>query len=199
MTSTVFRYVCILVLAIAGIASAQERTGSLTSIQAGNITLQVPESWKSIATTSGTRLAQFEIPNPDGDQDGAELVVYYFGGPTGGTKANLERWIGQFEAAQRQVTLSRGTCRDGSYFLADLSGTWNKPDGPPVAQKTIATPNSRVMGVVLVTEKPEGNDYYFIKLTGPNGLVSSQSSALRTAVGADPDSEKPLRLEDVPD
>jgi hypothetical protein len=68
---------------------------------------------------------------------------------------------------------------------------------PPFAQKTIDKPGSRVIGVVLVVEKEDTKDYYFLKLSGPDGLVKSQAPALRTAFGADAKAEKPFKLEDA--
>jgi gluconolactonase len=143
------------------------------------------------------RLAQFEIPAEEPGSEPAELVIYYFGGATGGVKANIERWIGQFHEAGRKVQLRQGKSKLGEYFLADITGTWKKPIGPPFAQRTVDQPNSRVIGVVLIAQTDSGKDYYFLKLSGPDAVVKGQAQALREALAAQPDSEKPFPLDDV--
>jgi peptide-methionine (R)-S-oxide reductase len=163
-------------------------------VSVGAIRLKVPETWRQQRTTSKFRLAQFELPNARSEDENAELVVYYFGGPTGGIKANVDRWVGQFHEKGRKVTLTCGESDQGEYVLADISGTWKKPDGPPFARKTIDKPGSRVIGVILVVGAEDAKDYYFLKLSGPASLVKSQATVLRSAIGADPKSEKPYKM-----
>ena len=180
-------------------ARASDEATKLKTVKARSIELNVPATWKSSRPASQMRAAQFTIPGKTPSNQVAELVVYYFGGPTGGTKANIDRWVGQFHAKDRKVEMSQGKCTAGSYIWVDIAGTWKKPDGPPVARKTIDTPDSRVVNVILIEEAAGKRDYYFLKISGPKALVKSQSSALRVAIGADPDSEKPFRLEDAVD
>lgn len=53
----------------------------------------VPAAWTSRTPASPMRLAEFVVGAPGG----AEVVVYFFGVPQGGTvNANLERWKSQF-------------------------------------------------------------------------------------------------------
>lgn len=197
MTKTVARWMLIPALTLVTAVSADDQAKKLVTVKARDIALHVPASWEKVKTSSKFRAAQFRIPNDNADAEPAELVVYYFGGPTGGIKANVERWIGQFHEENRKVDLVKNTWRDGAYILADVSGTWKKPDGPPFAQKTIDKPGSRVIGVVLLVEKEGSKDYYFLKLSGPDGLVKSQAPSLRTALGADVKAEKPFKLEDA--
>lgn len=197
MTRIFSRAILIPALLLVTTVSADEQAKKLVTIEARDIKLQVPASWEQVKTTRKFRAAQFSIPDSKADAEAAELVVYHFGGPTGGIKANIERWINQFHVNGRNVILAKNEWRDGSYVLADVSGTWKKPDGPPFAQKTIDKPDSRVIGVVLVVEKDDTKDYYFVKLSGPDSLVKSQAPALRAAFGADAKAEKPLKLRDV--
>ena len=71
-----------------------------------------------------------------------------------------------------------GQSQQRDYILAEISGTWNKPDGPPFAQKTVKTPESGVIGVIVITGKDDARDYYFIKFSGPAAVVKSQADAL---------------------
>ncbi len=184
-------FICLLVPA-AGIAD--EPATDLKTVKARTIELKVPATWQQQQTTSSMRAAQFSIP---AGEESAELVVFYFGGPTGGVKANIERWIGQFQKDGLELEMHQGKCTAGSYILVDCKGTWNKPDGPPFARKTIPTPNSRVLNVILIEEKDGEKDYYFLKLSGTAELVGKQTKALRAAIGAEADSEKKFELKDA--
>ena len=168
---------------------------AMKSVKARTLELKIPATWKTVATTSKMRAAQFAIPHDSGD---ADMVVFYFGGPTGGVKANVDRWIGQFDDKDRKLEMFQGKCTAGRYILVDTIGTWNKPDGPPFAQKKIATPGSRVLNVIVI-EKKDGNEYYyFIKLSGSQDVVTKQTETLRKVIGADIKTEKPFDLKDAP-
>ena len=184
----------ILCLALPLIGLADEPATELKTVKARTIELRVPAAWQEQQTTSSMRAAQLSIP---GDPEPAELVVFYFGGPTGGSKANIERWIGQFQKEGLELEMFQGKCTAGSYILVDCKGTWNKPDGPPFARKTIATPNSRVLNVIVIEEKDGEKDYYFLKLSGHQDLVGKQTTAIRAAIGADADSEKKFEMKDA--
>jgi gluconolactonase len=157
-----------------------------------DIQLEVPVSWKQQQPTSRLRAGQFQLPAVAGDKDAAELVVYFFGGAGGGVDANLKRWIGQFAAQGRKVTMSSGKSAQGPYYLAEVTGTYNKPIGPPIRQQTKATPGSKMVAVILLV-KEKGN--YFLKLTGPDKTVSAATAPLRKGFGADKAAEKAYSLE----
>ena len=79
--------------------------------------------------------------------------------------------------------------------MSPSSRSWNKPDGPPFAQKTVATPNSRVLNVIVVEESDDMKDYYFMKLSGHKDVIGKQVKAIRAAIGAVPESEKKFDLD----
>jgi gluconolactonase len=152
------------------------------------LTLDVPESWKERESNSEMRLGELEIPAAEGDREAAELIVYYFGAQGAGTrKANVDRWIGQFEAEGRQAKVFQGKARAGEYSLVDVTGTYQKPVGPPVARKTTPMPGARMLAVILATK--DGDVY--LKLTGPARTVTKAAADLRRAMGADLALEKP--------
>lgn len=166
------------------------------SVKTGSLQLNIPTTWKAEKTNSTMRLAQYSIP--DGSAK-ADFVVFYFGGgATGGVKANVDRWVGQFEAKGLKKKMLQGKCAVGKYILVDTIGTWNKPDGPPFARKTIATPNSRALNVIVIGNKDGAEDYYFIKLSGDKEVVGKQIETLRKVIGADAKTEKPFDLKDAP-
>jgi gluconolactonase len=164
------------------------------TVTAGPLKLTVPETWVQKEATSRLRLAQFSIPKVDGDSENAEFVVFFFGaGGGGGSEANLHRWINQFQQQERRVKLTSGKSQQGEYILADISGTWNKPIGRPIDQKTVEMSGARVLSVIL-TGKDQSNHY--LRLTGPEKTVSANVDALRAAIGADAKSEKGYTLPD---
>ncbi len=196
-----FRTNCLLVaflfVSVSITSGPSNAADELKSVEARTLKLNVPQGWREVKTTSRFRAAQFEIPAKEAKADSAELVVYYFGGPTGGIKANVSRWIGQFHEKGRKTTLVRGKSKQGEYVLSEVSGTWKKPDGPPFARKTIDVPGSRVLGVILMQPQGDTTEYYFLKFAGPDKLVKSNAVALRTSFGGSAKSEKPLKLEDA--
>jgi gluconolactonase len=180
-------------LAVCGLPHARAAEPAKThTVTAGDIKLTVPESWTQKEVASRFRLAQFDVPKVKGDTEDAEFVVFYFGAGGGGSvDANLHRWINQFLPHGRKVKLTAGKCSQGDYVLADLSGTWKKPVGPPIAQQTVEMPNARFLGVILAT-KDQGS--YFLRFAGPEKTVSANAEALRATIGADPKSEKVYKL-----
>jgi hypothetical protein len=189
----VFHFIVLSAIAacLVPIARADE-PAKTQSVTAGPLKLTVPETWKQKETASRFRLAQFSIPQVSGDPEDAEFVVFFFGaGGGGGPEANLQRWINQFQSQERKVKLTSGKSPQGEYILADISGTWNKPIGPPIAQKTKEMPGARVLSIIL-TGKDQSS--YFLRLTGPEKTVSANVDALRAAIGADAKTEKAYAL-----
>lgn len=197
-------FICLLIsTAIASVASGDlpnsdesenAKAAKTKTVKARTLSLDVPSTWKQLPGSS-MRAAQFEIPSADGQP--AELIVYYFGGPTGGIQANVERWVGQFAKDDRRIEMRQGDCAAGSFILVDAIGTWNKPDGPPFARKTVKTPDSRVVNVIVVEKKDDARDYYFLKLSGAKDTVSKQVDALRVAIGVKSGTEKPFEMKDA--
>ncbi|MFH5803156.1 hypothetical protein [Alienimonas sp. DA493] len=158
-------------------------------VAAGDLTLTVPESWKKEPAANRLRLAQFVIPAPEGVEDETELTV--FGGFGGSDAANLQRWVDQFVAEGREVTVVQGKGREGEYKLLDASGTWNAPDGPPMMGKTVRKPDSRMLAAIVAVP---GQGNYFLKMAGPEKTVAPQIDAFRASFGGDKASEKPFEL-----
>lgn len=158
-------------------------------VKAGRITLKVPETWKQEDPSNRLRLAQFAIPVIKEEAGRAELTVSQAGG---GIEANVKRWISQFQAEGLKQKLTEGSFgEEGRYVFVDLSGTYNAPVGPPIAQQTKPTPGSRMLGVILASESI---GTYFLKLTGPDKSVAAQAQALRAAFGGDEKKEKEYKL-----
>ena len=181
-----------MVLALALIVQADDKTANKKEVKTveveikGGLKLNVPETWKQSKPSSRLRLAQFAIPKVKGDTEDGELALFNFGAG-GSAKANIDRWIGQFQSVEREVKVKQGEIEAGKYFFVEITGTYNKPIGPPIARQTKAAPGSRMLGVILGIED---KGIYFFKMTGPNKTIAAQAAALRKSFGADGKKEK---------
>ncbi len=179
-----------LALLVTPLAFAEDAKTSEVKVR--DIKLKVPEGWKQKDVT-GFRAAQFDIPAVEGDKEGGELVVFHFGpNGGGGVQANIDRWVKQFDAEERKQKIFDGESTQGKYTLVELSGTWNKSIGPPVAMKTVKMPGARFVGVILHSEK--GGDF-FLRFTGPEKTVTATVKAFRESFGADAEKEKERQAE----
>ncbi|MEM7393098.1 MAG: hypothetical protein AAF492_12205 [Verrucomicrobiota bacterium] len=160
---------------IAGLSQAKD-------VQVDELKLKIPDTWTQEQVRSSMRKAQFKIPAPDGkaDQTG-ELVIFHFGVRGGGpVKANIDRWIGQFEKDGRKVSQEDGESTNGKYSLVSIIGTYNKPFGPPFAQQTKPAPGYQMLGAIINTPN-KGN--YFLKFTGPEKTVTAAEKDFKAAIG----------------
>ena len=111
------------------------------------------------------RAATYPVAPVQGDHDGAECVVYFFGlGQGGSIQANIDRWEGQFKTpggkpAPAQVT--KITIHGLPVTTVDVSGEYSGMAGPS-ATAPVRAPGYRLLGAIV--ESPGGN--VFIKFTG---------------------------------
>ena len=184
-------------VAMAGMATAEdtkpETPAAPKEVEAGDLKLSVPATWKQQQPSNNLRLAQFSIPPVEDDKDAAELVI---SPPIGGTReANITRWVDQFEAAGRELVMTKGKCPQGEYVLVQLSGTYKRSIGPPIRGKTEPAPGYKMHGVILTVTKDGKNvGNYFLKLTGPAKTVAANDEALRASIAADKSKEEKYEL-----
>jgi len=161
-------------------------------VEANDLTLNVPESWKQKRETREPRIAEFEVPASGDDKKTGEFAVFYFGKQgAGGVAANIERWVGQLDKEGRKVKIVSGEAAAGKYTLVDLTGAYNKSVGPPVAKKTQRLAGWRVINVVIETESGP----YFLKLDGPEKTIAAVENDFRAAFGGKKESEKEVKQE----
>lgn len=156
-----------------------------------DLELVLPKSWSKSDVVNNMRLATYDIPAAEGDREKGELTISTFPGGGGDVAANLERWIGQFAADGRESVIKEGKAGDNVYYLAEISGTYKKSVGPPIAGRTEPKEGYRMLGVILSIE---GKGVYFLKLTGPDATVKAQCDTLRASFGGKADDEKDYEL-----
>jgi hypothetical protein len=124
-----------------------------------------PKRWVE-ELASGMRLATYVVPSQSGGETGS-CAVYYFGpGQGGGTDANIERWIGEFEnpgSPSRREQKVRGM----NVTQIEVSGTYRAHAGMSGGGSEAPSPGWTLLGAIV--EGPNGA--LFFKLTGPTGTV----------------------------
>ncbi len=81
------RFASVAVFAFAGLLLAYgvpaRAADNTKKINAGDLSLTVPESWHKEEVSSRFRKAQMKVPKVEGDSEDADFVVYYFDGGGG--------------------------------------------------------------------------------------------------------------------
>jgi hypothetical protein len=120
-----------------------------------------PERW-GVDPPRQMRVATYTMPAADGDAEGGECAVFYFGSGQGGDlNANIERWVNQFEDAGKPEQ-STGEVNGMKVTKVEVTGTYLAPSGP-MMQSSGKKENYRLLGAIV--EGPEG--MVFFKATGP--------------------------------
>jgi hypothetical protein len=143
------------------------------TIEVAGYTFSSPAHWESSTPTSKMRKAQFKVTGEEGKD--AEVAFFYFGsGGAGGVKANVDRWMTQFEEAKGR-TIKNTTIGDTPVTYAQAHGTFlsGRAFGPKTPKANYA-----LLGAII-----EGkNGSIFIKMTGPKQTVESQVSIMKKMV-----------------
>lgn len=143
------------------------------ALEVAGYSFKAPADWKSSEPTSKMRKAQFAVSGKDGKT--GEAVFYYFGGGgAGGVKANVDRWMKQFENPQGQ-SVKTETVNGTKVTYAQAHGTYlsGRPFGPK-------TPNPGYAMLAAIIEGKEGA--IFVKMTGPKETVEAHSAKLKKMV-----------------
>jgi hypothetical protein len=145
-----------------------------SKVTVAGLNFVVPEGWSSIPPTSPMRAATLQI-KVDGSDKPLEAVFYYFGtGQGGDTKANIDRWLGQF-ASPPQSKTEELDANGKKVTLVTATGTYN--DGAMFGPKTPREGYSLLGAIVPGNDAP-----VFIKLTGPQAAVAKIADAFKALV-----------------
>jgi len=152
----------------------------IASTSAAGLTFTAPSEWKTVATSSSMRVAQYALPRAAGDAQDAELVVYHFGGSGGTVEANIDRWVGQMQQPDGRPSsavakLQSRTINGLKITLVDVPGTY-VAEMTPGSQQRHNSPNFHLRAAVIETS----NGPYFIKLTGPAKTVAASEKAFES-------------------
>ena len=130
-----------------------------------------PTGWEWIdVSASPMRKAQLKISG-SGKSESAEVVFFYFGeGGGGGAKANVDRWLGQFQEPKEKLSskVEETTIGKRKVTFVQAEGTYMS-GMVGSGQPRVPQPNSMLLGAILESE--QGN--VFVKLTAPAKLAKA--------------------------
>jgi hypothetical protein len=138
---------------------------------------KVPASWKEQELTDRQRefgyVAKFSVPKAKDDKNDAEMYVFQFKGGGGDAKANIERWKGQFKAAEGKKEVESKVedmkVGDTPVTYVDVQGTYKYKQRPfDPNEKEELRPEYRLIGVIFESK----NGPYFIRFVGPAKTVA---------------------------
>ena len=132
-----------------------------------------PEKWVSSPPSSKMRKAQFTVSGDEGKD--AEVAFFHFGrGGAGGVKANVDRWMSQFEEAKDRIIKKT--------VIGDIPVTYVQANGTFLSGRAFGpkTPKPNFALLAAIIEGKGGS--IFIKMTGPKKTVESQVSNLKKMV-----------------
>jgi len=142
------------------------------------VTWEKPKRWVE-ELASGMRLATYVIPAASGSET-ASCAVYYFGpGQGGGTDANIERWVGEFQDPGSPVRREQKV-RGMNVTQIQVSGTYSAHAGMSGAGSGAPSPGWTLLGAIV--EGPNGA--LFFKLTGPDRTVAPAKREFEGLIGS---------------
>ena len=151
--------------------------GELKGNVAG-VTWGVPARWMQ-GPPREMRVVTYGVPAAEGDAEGAECGVFYFGPDKGGlVDANIDRWVGQFEPTDGPHKSTKEV-HGMNVTLVRIGGTFLSPSGP-MMQSTGKKEGFRLLGAIVAG--PQGS--VFFKMTGPAKTVAAAEPEFDTMVGS---------------
>ncbi len=139
------------------------------TLKVSEFTFSFGDPWIRQQVTSSMRAGQLTYDHKDENLKDVDLVIYYFGqGQGGGIKANLDRWIGQFEGTPKSKIEEKEMGERKVSFLT-ASGTYMESSGGPFSGNKTPRPESTMLAAILPSEQGA----VFLKLTGPTESVEA--------------------------
>ena len=139
-----------------------------------------PENWTQVDPSSRMRAAEYRL---SGDGGPATLAVYHFGAKGGGSiRANIDRWVGQFEnpgggSAEESADVEERSVDGVEVQIVDVSGTYNPGAGMGAGK---AKKNQRMLGAIAKT----AGGLVFFKLIGPESTVGAHAEEFDSFIGS---------------
>jgi hypothetical protein len=158
-------------------ASSPPRDDGAAAAPAGELAWDAPASLREVDHPSSMRKATYQAPAVEPDTEAPELAVTVVGGSI---DANVDRWVGQFDAAARG-TLARTKRRVGPYevTVVEMRGTFQGGGGMMGGPAT-PKPGWALLAAIV----PAGERSWFFKMTGPEASVSAARADFDALVGS---------------
>jgi hypothetical protein len=153
---------CIPVLAFVSLAFAAFAAEGPATFKVSDLTFTRPADWAWVETTSPMRQAQLKVADP-ASKGTAEVIFFYFGpGGAGGTKANVDRWLGQFAEPREKINPRIEESAAGKHKVTYVRAEGTYRSGVPGGPLT-PLPDHALLGAII--EAPQG--HVFVRLTAP--------------------------------
>jgi len=158
------KLICSTLFASFALVFAASAAGPET-FKVSEFTFKRPASWEWVEVQSQMRKAQLKVTAKDAKEPG-EVVFFFFGPQSGGTKANVDRWLGQFEEGRDKINAKIEEKKIGKAVVTYVSAEGTYKSGVP------GTPPTPKPGFALLGAIVEGQDgSIFIRFTGPAALA----------------------------
>jgi len=153
-------------------------TKEATETTVAGIEWSYPSRWTKSDARS-MRVATYAVPQAEGDSEGGECAVFFFGAGQGGdVNSNIERWGSQFEDAGQAVKTTMQVS-GMNVMRVEIGGTYLAPAGPLMESQGKKS-NYRLLGAIV--EAPEG--LVFFKFTGPEKTVGAAAAEFDAMIGS---------------
>jgi hypothetical protein len=108
----------------------------------------------------------------------AEVIFFHFGtGSGGGTKANVDRWLGQFQEPRDKLNARTEEVTVGKHKVTYVEAEGTYKSGMPGGPQT-PMPDYALAGAII--EANEGS--VFVRMTGPKALAKTSLADFKKMV-----------------
>ena len=137
--------------------------------------MTVPGEWSQVKPANNIIEAEFQIAAVEGDDESGRLTMM---SASGGAKANIERWYGQFKQADGSSTkdaakVSEMDVNDLKVHVVDISGDYSPPFGAKGKSE-----NYRMLAAIIEVGKGE----IYLKLIGPQKTIGENDKKFKEMV-----------------
>ena len=148
-----------------------------STFKVSEFTFTRPVNWEWVETSSAMRKAQLKIVD-DKTKASADVIFFYFGqGNGGGTKANVDRWFGQFKEPRAEIKAKTEEATIGKHKVTYVQAEGTYLSGMPGGPQT-PMPGYALAGAII--ESDQGN--VFVRMTGPKELVTNSLAEFKKMV-----------------
>lgn len=158
-------------------AATSSKAEAPATFNVGEFAFTRPAKWEWVEVSSPMRKAQLKVT---AGKENADVVFFQFGpGPAGGTKANVNRWLRQFDPRDSEPKVEDKTVGKTKITYVEVEGTYHSgmPGGP-----LTPVPDSALMGAIMESE--DGS--VFVKMTGPKALVKASIADFKKMIESGP-------------
>ena len=133
-------------------------------------TFKYSDPWVRQQPSSGMRAAEFTYDHEDENLEDIDIVFFVFGGTAGGVKANMDRWVGQFEGTpEYKIEEKEMNGTEVSFLTASGTFMESMGGGPFSGGEKKAMPDYMMLAAFI-----QGTQQAVIlKLTGPSESVEA--------------------------